>query len=73
MELHADEIVAADDRGILLVQRGYLLMRAWRGNEAVKTLDEAVALLDGNPADIDRIVTAVDLRRSRGHVAAQMQ
>jgi tetratricopeptide (TPR) repeat protein len=65
----AGRLVAADDRGILLVQRGYLLMRAWRGNEAVKTLDEAVALLDGNPAETENLAAAL-LNRSFAHLNA---
>jgi len=65
----AGRLVAPDDRGILLVQRGYLLMRAWRGNEAVKTLDEAVALLDGNPAETENLAAAL-LNRSFAHLNA---
>ena len=65
----AGRLVATDDRGILLVQRGYLLMRAWRGNEAVRTLDEAVALLDGNPAETENLAAAL-LNRSFAHLNA---
>ncbi len=65
----AGSLVAADDRGILLVQRGYLLMRAWRGNEAVRTLDEAIALLDGNPAETENLAAAL-LNRSFAHLNA---
>src|SRR5919109_1813111 len=59
----AGRLVAADDRGVLLVQRGYLLMRAWRGDEAVRTLDEAVGLLAGNPAETENLAAAL-LNRS---------
>jgi tetratricopeptide (TPR) repeat protein len=65
----AGRLVAADDRGILLVQRGYLLMRAWRGPEAVRALDEAVALLDGNPAETENLAAAL-LNRSFAHLNA---
>ena len=65
----AGSLVAADDRGILLVQRGYLLMRAWRGAEAVRALDEAVALLDGNPAETENLAAAL-LNRSFAHLNA---
>jgi tetratricopeptide (TPR) repeat protein len=44
----AESLVAADDRGVLLGQRGLLFMRTWRGDEALKLLDDAVAMLDGN-------------------------
>jgi len=65
----AGRLVAADDRGILLVQRGYLLMRAWRGDEAVRTMDEAVSLLDGNPAETENLAAAL-LNRSFAHLNA---
>ena len=47
----AEGLAAADDRGFLLLQRGLLFMRTWRGDDALKALDEAVALLEGNPAE----------------------
>lgn len=65
----AGSLVAAADRGVLEVQRGYLLMRAWRGAEAVRTLDEAVALLDGNPAETENLAAAL-LNRSFAHLNA---
>src|SRR5437763_2526616 len=65
----AGSLVAAADRGVLAVQRGYLLMRAWRGAEAVRTLDEAVALLDGNPAETENLAAAL-LNRSFAHLNA---
>ncbi len=43
----AEEMTAADDRGILLSQRALLLMRTWRAGEALRYFDEAVPLLDG--------------------------
>jgi tetratricopeptide (TPR) repeat protein len=69
----AGSMVAAGDRGVLLVQRGYLLIRAWRGGEAVRTLDEAVGLLDGNPAETENLAAAL-LNRSFAHLnAAQVR
>ncbi|HEY5986708.1 MAG TPA: CHAT domain-containing protein [Streptosporangiaceae bacterium] len=46
---HAEPLTAAADRGVLLSQHGLLLMRAWRGDEALRLLDEAVTLLQGYP------------------------
>ena len=65
----AGSLVAAADRGVLGVQRGYLLMRAWRGREAVQALDEAVAMLDGNPAETENLAAAL-LNRSFAHLNA---
>jgi len=65
----AGSLVAPSDRGVLLVQRGYLLMRAWRGAEAVRTLDEAVALLKDNPAETENLAAAL-LNRSFAHLNA---
>ena len=46
-----------------------LLMRTWRGDEALRTLDEAVALLDGNPAETENLAAAL-LNRSFAHLNA---
>jgi tetratricopeptide (TPR) repeat protein len=43
----AEDMTAADDRGILLSQRGLLLLRTWRVGEALRFFDEAVPLLEG--------------------------
>ncbi len=72
----ADKLVPAEDRGIPLSARGYLLMRAWQGDDAVRTLDEAISLLDGNPAETANLAAALlnrgftylnlgDVRRAR--------
>ena len=42
-------------------------MRAWRGDEALQALDEAVALLDGNPAETEKLAAAL-LNRSFAHL-----
>jgi tetratricopeptide (TPR) repeat protein len=54
----AEEIAAAQDRGVVLAQRGLLFIRTWRSDDALKMLDEAVPLLDGKAA------TAGDLARA---------
>jgi CHAT domain-containing protein len=59
----AEALVAADDRGLLLAQRGLLYMRTWRGHEALRLFDEAVALLEGNPAETAALATTL-LNRS---------
>jgi|SRR5271166_166678 len=43
----AEDMTAADDRGILLSQRALLLLRTWRVSEALRFFDEAVPLLKG--------------------------
>ena len=45
----AEEMTAPADRGVLLSQRGLLLMRTWRIAEALRLFDAAVPLLDGYP------------------------
>jgi CHAT domain-containing protein len=72
----AEALAGADDRGVLLSQRGALYMRAWRGDDAVRTLDEAVALLAGNERETAVLARALlnrgfsylnvgDVRRAR--------
>ena len=65
----AESLASADDRGVLLLQRGLLVARAWRGGEALRTLDEAVALLEGSPAETANLATAL-LNRSFAHLNA---
>jgi tetratricopeptide (TPR) repeat protein len=43
----AEDMTAANDRGILLSQRALLLLRTWRISEALGFFDEAVPLLEG--------------------------
>jgi CHAT domain-containing protein len=59
----AEGLAAAEDRGVLLGQRGLLFMLAWRADYALRTLDEAVAMLDGNAAETANLATAL-LNRS---------
>jgi CHAT domain len=45
----AEEMTAADDRGILLSQRALLLMRTWQADQALRFFDEAMPLLEHYP------------------------
>ena len=48
---HAERLIAADNRGVLLLQRGLIFMRTGREGDALAMLDDAVAQLEGNPAE----------------------
>jgi tetratricopeptide (TPR) repeat protein len=65
----AEGLVSADLRGILLTQRGSLFVRTWRSNDALKALDEAVSLLEGNPAETYNLASAL-LNRCFAHLNA---
>src|SRR6266571_2548128 len=65
----AEGLAAADDRGVLLMQRGYLFMREWRIADAVRALDGAVASLEGNEAEPANLAAAL-LNRSFAHLSA---
>ena len=65
----AEDLVAADDRGILCLQRGLIFVRTGRDADALKALDEAVALLHGNPAETANLAAAL-LNRSVVHLNA---
>jgi hypothetical protein len=65
----AESLVAAEHRGILLTQRGTLCMRTSRGGEELRLFDEAVALLEGNPAETYNLAAAL-LNRSFVHLHA---
>jgi len=62
----ATGITAAADRGILLSQRGLLMLRTGRSSEALRYLDEAVPLLDGY-AD-STVLARVLLNRGVAHI-----
>ena len=62
----AAELTAPADRGILLSQRGLLLMRTWRIAEALRFFDAAVPLLDGH-ADV-RVLARLLLNRGFLHL-----
>ena len=55
----AENLAAADDQGVLLLQRGLLFMQTWRRDDALRVLDDAVALLDGNPAETANLASAL--------------
>jgi hypothetical protein len=59
----AEGLAPAEYRGLLQGQRGQLLMRTWRGSEALETLDGAVTLLEGHQADTTNLAIAL-LNRS---------
>jgi len=63
----AESLASADERGVLLLQRGLMLMRTWQGEAALRTLDQAVALLERNPAETANLATAL-LNRSYAHL-----
>ena len=65
----AESLVAAEHRGILLTQRGTLCMRTRRGGEELKLFDEAVSLLEGNPAETHNLAAAL-LNRCFVHLHA---
>jgi CHAT domain-containing protein len=67
----AEGLAAADDRGVLLSQRGLLLMRTGQGADALKMLDEAVLLLadHAEPAVLARVLLNRGvLQLTTGHV-----
>jgi tetratricopeptide (TPR) repeat protein len=62
----AEEMIAREDRGILLSQRGLLLLRTWRIGEALRFFDAAVPLLEGY-ADV-KVLARVLLNRGVLHL-----
>jgi tetratricopeptide (TPR) repeat protein len=64
----AEELTAPADRGILLSQRGLLLMRTWRIGEALRFFDAAVPLLEGHPDT--RVLARLLLNRGFLHLNA---
>ncbi len=55
----AEGLATAEARGVLLLQRGLVFARAGREGDALRTLDDAVALLDGNAAETDNLASAL--------------
>jgi tetratricopeptide (TPR) repeat protein len=64
----AEGLTAPADRGILLSQRGLLLMRTWRIGEALRFFDAAVPLLEGHPDA--RVLARLLLNRGFLHLNA---
>jgi CHAT domain len=65
----AESLAWTGDLGVLLAQRGLLLMRGWRGEDALTALDRAVARLDGDAAQVPALGNAL-LNRSFLHLTA---
>ncbi len=65
---HAERLTAADDRGVLLLQRGLILTRTGRERDALKVLDDAVSALKGNPAETASLASAL-LDRTFAHLS----
>ena len=65
----AEDLVAADDRGILCLQRGLIFVRTGRDADGLEALDEAVALLQGNAAESANLAAAL-INRSLVHLNA---
>jgi CHAT domain-containing protein len=72
----AEDLVAVQDRGVLLGHRGLLYTRMGRENDALRMLDEAIVLLAGNRAETANLAGALlnrgsvylnvgDVRRAR--------
>ena len=64
----AEDLAAADDRGIVHLQRGLIFMRTWRRSDALEMLDEAVTLLEQNPAETVNLAWAL-INRSVVHLS----
>ena len=63
----AEGLTAVADRGILISQRGLLLMRTWRDSAALPLFDEAVPLLSAADADAG-VLAQVLLNRGLSHL-----
>ena len=63
----AAALAPAENRGLLLQQRGYIFLRTGRDNDALNALSGAIALLEGDPAETRNLV-AVLLNRSFAHL-----
>ena len=59
----AEGLVPAQDRGVLFDQRGTILALTGRGDDALRALGDAVAMLDGNAAETENLAAAL-LNRS---------
>ena len=64
----AEELTDPADRGVLLSQRGLLLMRTWQMDAALRLFDAAVPLLDGY--DDARVLARLLLNRGFLHLNA---
>ena len=64
----AEGLAAANDQGIVQLQRGLIFMRTWRRSDALGMLDEAVTLLEQNPAETANLAWAL-INRSFVHLS----
>jgi CHAT domain len=64
----AENLAAADDRGVLLLQRGLVYLRIGREQDAVRVLGGAVAQLEGKPAETANLARAL-LNRSFAYLS----
>ena len=64
----AEAMAAAQDRGILLLQRGLIFMTTGREDDARQALGDAVVMLDGNAAETENLAAAL-LNRSFSYLA----
>jgi tetratricopeptide (TPR) repeat protein len=55
----AESLAAAEDRGVLLLQRGLIFELTGRGNDALRAFGDAVAMLDGNAAETENLAAAL--------------
>jgi tetratricopeptide (TPR) repeat protein len=65
---HAERLIAADNRGVLLLQRGLIFMRTGREGDALAMLDDAVAQLERNPAETASLASSL-LNRSFAYLS----
>jgi CHAT domain len=55
----AEALASAEDRGVLLLQRGLILVLIGRGDDALRALDDSIARLDGNAAETENLAGAL--------------
>jgi tetratricopeptide (TPR) repeat protein len=59
----AEAMAAAEDRGVVELQRGLIFLTTGREGDALRALGDAVAMLDGNAAETENLAAAL-LNRS---------
>jgi CHAT domain-containing protein len=63
----AEGLAATENHGLLFLQRGLIFMRTGREGDALRMLDSAVTLLEGDPAETTNLAAAL-LNRSFAHL-----
>jgi CHAT domain-containing protein len=61
----AEALAAVEDRGVLLAQRGLILILTGRGDAALRAFDDSIALLDGNAAETENLAATLINRSFR--------